>query len=94
MKNMPYEHSDNVWVSVTIEMSLDLIRYDRKLYTSFDVLSDIGGLSGMIFYLFAVILKIWNYNAFDNYMVSRLFRLKKTDEERKASHLSQTSYFA
>ena len=70
MKNMPYEHSDNVWVSVTVEMCLDIIRYDRKLYTSFDALSDIGGLSGIIFSLFLVFLKLWNYNAFDNYMVS------------------------
>ena len=42
---MPYEYKDNVWVSVTVEVDLDLTFVERKVYTLFASLSDIGGLS-------------------------------------------------
>ena len=42
---MPYEWKDNVWVSVTVEADLDLTFIERKVYTLFASLSDIGGLS-------------------------------------------------
>ncbi len=41
----PYEWKDNVWVSVTVEVDFDLIVIERKIYTLFALLSDIGGLS-------------------------------------------------
>ena len=46
------------------------------MYTLFDFLSDIGGLSGILFYLCALIIGIWNFRTFDNMMVSNLFRVK------------------
>lgn len=74
-EKMPYEHSDNVWVSVTIEMSLHVLNYDRYVYTLFDMLSDIGGLSGILFSSVFVLMKLWNYNNLENYLISRLFRI-------------------
>ena len=43
-KILPYELSDNVWVSVTVEMNLNRMEYSRSRYTAFDFLSDVGGL--------------------------------------------------
>ena len=72
---MPYEKFDNTWISVTIEMGLNLILYERQVYTLFDMLSDIGGLSGMLVAFTSLMLATWNYNSFDNFMVSRLFKI-------------------
>ena len=41
---MPYEKFDNTWVSVTIEMDLNVMFYERTVYTVLDLLSDVGGL--------------------------------------------------
>ena len=41
---MPYEKFDNTWVSITIERALDVMFYERQVYTVFDMLSDVGGL--------------------------------------------------
>ena len=71
---LPYEMYDNTWVSVTIEMDLNMMHYERKVLTMFDMLSDIGGLTGILATIFGIINASWNYNAFDNFMVSRLFK--------------------
>lgn len=80
-KSLPYEKFDNTWVSVTIEMNLNLMHYERNVYTIFDMLSDVGGLSGLFVSCFAMFAGVWNYNSFDNFMVSRLFKIKKPKEE-------------
>ena len=79
--SLPYEDNDNVWISVTIEMDLNMMHYERKVYTVFDMLSDVGGLSGILTTIFWVLSAIWNYQAFDNFMVSRLFKMRKPSEE-------------
>ena len=45
------------------------------------MLSDVGGLSGLFVTVFAMLAGIWNFNSFDNFMVSRLFKIKKPKEE-------------
>ena len=77
---LPYEKFDNTWISVTIEMDLNATQYERKVYTVFDMLSDVGGLSGICITVFGIVSSIWNFNAFDNYMVSRLFKIKKPQD--------------
>ena len=74
---MPYEKKDDVWFSVTVERDLDLIQHERFIYTFFDFLSDIGGLSGMLFTILATASAMINYKAFDKYMATRLFKIKK-----------------
>ena len=83
---LPYEKPDNVWISVTIEMDLSLIAYERTLYTFFELLSDVGGLSGILVTIFTVIVSIWNFNSFENLMVSNLFKIKKRPEDIDAEY--------
>ena len=80
---MPYEKQDNNWMSITIEMDTGLMTYERTVYTLFDLLSDIGGLSGILFSIFLIIVGSWNHNKFDNMLVSRLFKIRgeKTGQE-------------
>ena len=78
---LPFEMPDKFWVSVTFEMDLNVWHIERKLYTVFDMLSDVGGLLGILTSIVAVISAIWNYQAFDNFMVSRLFKIKRPKED-------------
>ena len=93
-KSLPYEKFDNTWVSVTLEMNLDLIHYERQVYTVFDMLSDVGGLSGLFVSSFAMLVGLWNFNSFDNFMVSRLFKIKKPkdDIEEEMGFYNQSDY--
>ena len=56
-------------------MDLGVIYYERKIYTVFDTLSEVGGLYGIIVVFFQSVVSLWNYNSFDNYMISRLFKI-------------------
>ena len=38
--------------AVTIEMDLDIQQIERNQYTAFDMLSDVGGISGILFLIF------------------------------------------
>ena len=75
---LPYERPDKTWLSVTVEMDLNRIELERSRYTTFDLLADVGGLSGMFASIFAVLMTVWNYNALDNYMVTKLFKVQRT----------------
>ena len=46
--SLPYEESDDTWIMVTVEMDPNLMMYERSVYTFFDLLSDIGGLNGIL----------------------------------------------
>ena len=48
-------------------------------------MSDIGGMQGMLISTVALILSFWNYKFFDNYMVTRLYKLDKEDAEKEAA---------
>ena len=75
-KVMPYEKKDNSWIMVTVEMDLDQVMYSRSRYTIFDLLSDVGGLQGIFYSVFAILMSAWNYNSLDNYMVKHLFKAR------------------
>ena len=62
-------------------MDLNMMNYERQVLTIFDMLSDIGGLTGIIATVFGILNAAWNFNAFDNFMVSRLFKIKKPKDE-------------
>ena len=72
---MPYEKFDSTWVSVTIERSLDIWHFEREVYTLLELISDVGGFSNALFVVLALTIALWNYNMFDNFMVSRLFKI-------------------
>ena len=57
-------------------MDLNRIFIQREGYDVLDLLSDIGGMQGMITQLALVFLAFWNFNTFDNYLVTRLYKLR------------------
>ena len=76
-------------MDVTFELDLNQKFILRKSYSILDLLSDIGGMIGILMGIFSSIVACFNYNNFDNYMVSRLFKVKKIDAEKNAGE----SYF-
>lgn len=91
---MPYEKDDSTWISVTISRDLDLWSYERDVYTWLDLLSDIGGFNGLVLLVLAFISSVWNYNNSDNFMVSRLFKIRRPEAEIKQhSHYFDKSVY-
>ena len=84
-----YERKDRTWTSVTLEMDLSLKTFERSVYTLFDLLSDIGGLSGILFSFFLLMNNAWNFNKFDNMLVSRLFKLRPGDDKAPTEDLAE-----
>ena len=87
---MPEPH----WVSVTFEMDLNVMHIERSIYTVFDMLSDVGGLLGILTSFAAYLSQIWNFQAFDNFMVSRLFKVRKPKQEidDEAPYFAQSDF--
>ena len=95
MEKMPYEESDRVLVTVTVEMDLTVNMYERQVYTIFQMLSDFGGLTTILGYLFFKLQGSWNYQSFDNFMVSRLFKVMKPRDEiqEEKSYFRKSEFF-
>lgn len=61
-------------MDIFIEMNLDQKVIARDGYTILDFFSDIGGMQSMLISSVVWLIAIWNYNMFDNHMVSKLYR--------------------
>ena len=70
-------------------MNLDQIVIARAGYTFLDFLSDIGGMQGILISGVAYLMTAWNYNFFDNYMVSRLYKMEKEGADK---HPNQSAW--
>ena len=75
----PYEFVDNVHLSISFEMSLDRKRIQRNVFSLLDWIGEVGGLLEALFVLFSVLITIYNYKAFENYMVQNLYSKRKVD---------------
>ena len=67
-------------MNISFELDLDQILIIRKCYSFLDLLSDMGGIVGILMGFFSSVVSCFNFNNFDNYMVSRLFKVKKIDK--------------
>ena len=66
----------HVWTSVAIGRSLNALNYSRVRFNFLDVLAAFGGFMGIWRWLFTTFMAAWNTNALDNFMVSKLYKLK------------------
>ena len=82
-----------------MEMNLDLAKVSRSGYTFIDVLSDIGGIQSILISGITILMSIFSYNHFDEYMATRLFRTKPKNQQidniikEKPDQLQPTKYF-
>ena len=61
----------------SIQMNLDQILIGRTGYTILDVLSDVGGMQGILISGISLLLRILNGNFLDSYLVSKLFNFSQ-----------------
>ena len=59
---------------IWLQISMDQTLIQRNGYTMLDVLSDVGGLLGILISGISFILSISNHNNLNNYLVSKLFK--------------------
>ena len=70
-------------------MNLDVIDVRRQNYNILELMSDIGGIQGLLVSGFAFLVSIWNYKMFDNNMVCNLYKLERASE-LDTRHLKDT----
>ena len=70
----PYEFKDDIHMTVSFEFDLNHERIDREVYNLFDWFSDLGGLETALILLLGYFNTFVNYNSFDDFLVSKLFR--------------------
>lgn len=89
MPKRSFEKERHVQVDITVEMNLDHVTLARSRYTILDLLADVGGIQSMIVSGLALLLSYWNYNHFDNTLVSQLFKVK--DRQPRFDNKDSTS---
>ena len=55
------------------------------------MLSDVGGLQGLLLSFCMALLVLWNHNNFDNYLASRLYKIQDHSESETANSESKNS---
>ena len=70
----PFQYEKDLIQGAAIQMSMDLTIIERDGYTSLDILSDIGGLQGILNAGFSVILILFNYKYLDSYLATKLYK--------------------
>ena len=72
-----------------IERNLDLLKVERRVTNLSDLMSDVGGFFGLLVMSGRIFAKLWNFNSFDNFLVSRLYKVVKPQDRRD----KEISYF-
>ena len=85
VQSRPYEFPDRVHLQVTFELDLDLYRIDRDVYSLFDWIGDLGGLSEGLTIILAFILSLLHYRAFEHYMIEKLYSKKGVGDAYRIS---------
>ena len=75
---MPREYkTPNIVLDLLIDLNLDKHLTERENFQLLDFLGDIGGVQAILISFFQFILFFINYNHFDSFMASKLFKIKK-----------------
>ena len=73
----PFEFDNQVHISITFEVDLDLTVIDRQVYNVLDWIGDIGGLGEGCFFISTMLLSVIHFGALDNMIISELFRVEE-----------------
>ena len=74
MGERPYEYFDSVHTAITYEMNLNRIKIQRNVFSTFELLGDIGGVQSILLTLVGFIMSAYHYQRFELYMTSKLYR--------------------
>ena len=71
---IPYEFEDDVHLSISYEMDLNMHVAERTVYTFLDWLGDVGGLMGIVFDAGALLLMFFLGNGLNYILISHVFK--------------------
>ena len=66
-------------------MNLDLTVIQREGYTLLDLLSDVGGLQGILISAFSLLLGCWNHNYMESYIASKVYKVVSDGDDELAN---------
>ena len=66
-------------------MDANLTLIQRNGYHIIDLLSDVGGLQGLLISVISALLSIWNYQNLENYLAVKLFKFENTGDSDDVS---------
>ena len=69
----PMEVNELSLLGISYEMDLDMISYDRRIYSVLDLVSDVGGLAGALFAAVRIICLVLRFYELEWYLVSKLY---------------------
>ena len=70
----PYEMNDKVHIRISYERDLNKTVIERTVYGILDMLGDVGGLTEALFSIGLVLISFFQYQVFENYLVSQLYK--------------------
>ena len=70
---------DDLVQGIQIEVNANLTLIQRSGYHIIDLLSDVGGLQGLLISAISVFLSVWNYKNLENYLAVKLFKFENID---------------
>ena len=85
---LPYSRDNPTLSRIILELNPDMIEITRDVYTFLDLLSDIGGIQGMLIGLVAQFFVYWEFNQLENYMISKLYGVKRGKKSHNFDNLS------
>ena len=77
LEKRPYEFKNDAHMIVSYEFDLNKMRIDRDVYNLLSWLGDIGGLEVALILILGYVNSLFNHDAFEDYLVSKLFRPSK-----------------
>ena len=91
----PKSVAPNVVLELLIEVNLDMNLILRENFEILDLLGDVGGMQAILISFFQFVLFFFNYHHFDSFMASKLFKIKKVDdeEEKSKTYFERSTFF-
>ena len=91
----PRVKDSNTILFLSFEVLLDLHQISREHFSVLDLMGDIGGVQAILISFFQFILFFLNYRYFDSYMASKLYKIKKPEDEEQKSktHFERSDFF-
>ena len=80
---------------MTYSMSRDVTIIDRTVYSTFQLLGDVGGLNGLLLSIGATFVGFWNYYNAENFLIGDLFISpisKGKDSDQELNPLDQYAF--
>ena len=72
---VPFKESKNLLQGIFINIDMDLLIIQRSGYTFLDILSDVGGIQGILISAISILMAVHNYYYLDSYIISKLFKV-------------------